>query len=216
MVEVIRTADPDVAGLQEVRRLQLRYLRAHLPEYGFLSRGRTRGRQQGEHCPILYRRDRYTVAHWEVRWFGEGRTGRIATLARLVDGAGEGLWFADTHLDHRSRRLRVGGGAALAGWVAAWSGPWIVTGDFNATADDPSVTALLDAGLHDAAAALPLRGKGAATAHRFTGRADGRRIDHILVSPDFEVEAAEIARDRPQGRLPSDHWPVTALLRRRH
>lgn len=217
LVDAIREVDPDVAGLQEVRRIQLGFLRAQLPEYGFLSAGRANGRQRGEHCPILYRHGRFDVVRWEVRWFSEDQTGRIATLAQLTDRAtGARVCVANTHLDHRSAERRTNSAAALSVWLRAWEGPWIVLGDFNATAVEAGVATLLASGLRDALVQLPPRGAGAATAHRFTGGHDGVRIDHILVSPAFEVVSSSIVRTTPNGRLPSDHWPVVALLRSGH
>jgi len=214
-VETVRTVAPDVAALQEVRRFQLRYLKAELPEYGFLSLGRGNGRQRGEHCPILYRHDRFSVDRWDVRWFSEDRSGRIATIARLSDrGDGTSFSVASTHLDHRSAEIRITSAATLALWARTRTGPWIVMGDFNATAVDPSVASLLATGLRDALAHLPTRGAGAATAHAFSGRQDGDRIDHVLVSSGWAVLEAAIVRTMPGGKLPSDHWPVMARLRR--
>ena len=213
-VEAVRAVAPDVAALQEVRRVQLGHLKAGLPEYGFLSAGRSNGRKRGEHCPILYRHDRFSVTQWDVRWFSEDRSGRIATIARLSDRAdGKTFSVASTHLDHRSAETRITSAATLALWVRSSTGPWIVMGDFNATAVDPSVASLLATGLQDALAHLPTRGTGAATAHAFTGRADGDRIDHVLVSPSWAVVDAAIVRETPGGKLPSDHWPVMARLR---
>lgn len=213
-VEAVRSVAPDVVALQEVRRLQLGHLKDALPEYGFLSVGRANGRQRGEHCPVLYRHARFDVAQWDVRWFSEDRSGRIATLARLGDRTdGRTFCVASTHLDHRSAEARVTAAAALALWVRTWAGPWIVMGDFNATTVDPALATLLATGLQDALAHLPPRGAGAATAHSFTGRADGARIDHVLVSPGWAVVDAAIVRATPGGRLPSDHWPVMARLR---
>jgi endonuclease/exonuclease/phosphatase family metal-dependent hydrolase len=40
-------------------------------------------------------------------------------------------------------------------------------------------------------------------------------IDAIMVSPEFDVLAASIDRTERDGRYPSDHFPVTARLRRR-
>lgn len=213
-VEAVRSANPDVACLQEVRRLQLGHLKSELSEYGFLSVGRRNGRQRGEHCPVLYRHSRFDVEEWDVRWFSEDRSGRIATLARLVErGTGFRFGVVSTHLDHRSPEARLNSAAALSLWVRTGGGPWVVMGDLNATAVDPSVASLLAAGLRDALDHLPTRGAGAATAHAFTGRVDGDRIDHVLVSPGWKVVDAAIVTATPGGRLPSDHWPVVARLR---
>ena len=214
-VDVIRAVAPDVAALQEVRRLQLRYLAAQLPDYEFISQGRGNGRKRGEHCPVLFRRDRFVVDSWTVRWFGEHQRGRIATLVRLFErGSSAPLGVVSTHFDYRSAATRTSSAAALALWIRETSGPWIVMGDFNATVVEASLQIMLSAGLRDALGHLGHRGADVATAHRFTGGSDGSRIDHILVSAGLQVVDGRIVRDRPGGRLPSDHWPVVARVRR--
>ena len=197
-----------MAGLQEVRPLQLRYLRRRLPQYGFLSKGRAKLEGRGEHCPILYRRDRFTVEKWDVRWFAPDQPDRIATIAGF--GA---FGVVNTHLAERSPAARAQSVTTLLRWLADSPAPWVVMGDLNATPADPPVRALLDAGLRDVLSELPADGPGAATGHEWTGKADGRRIDHILVSGGIDVVDASIVRTRPFGRLPSDHWPVLARLR---
>ncbi len=212
-VDAIRAVAPDVAGLQEVRRAQLRYLAAQLPDYEILSRGRDNGKR-GEHCPILFRRDRFVVDRWDVRWFNVRHRGRIATIAALVErGSTARLGVACTHFDHRSAEARARSAAALALWVREMEGPRVVMGDFNATVVETCMQTMLSTGLRDALGHLAPRGADLATAHAFTGRSDGARIDHILISADLEVVEARIVRDRPGGRLPSDHWPVVARLR---
>lgn len=42
----------------------------------------------------------------------------------------------------------------------------------------------------------------------------GNRIDWIGVSRDWKVVAAGIDRTGRDGRAPSDHFPVTAVIRR--
>lgn len=205
---VIEEIGPHLAGLQEVRPLQLRYLRRRLPQYWFFSRGRANLKGRGEHCPVLYRPDRFDLGASDVRWFSPDVPDRIATVARF--GA---FNVVNTHLAERSPGAREASVATLVGWLGASPGPWIVMGDLNATPADPPVRALLDAGLRDVLADLPADGAGAATGHEWTGKTDGRRIDHILVSPQFEVLDAFIVRSTPFGRLPSDHWPVVARLR---
>jgi endonuclease/exonuclease/phosphatase family metal-dependent hydrolase len=138
---------------------------------------------------------------------------RIVTLCRFRHPA-SGLRFgvAGVHWDGASAVSRLRSAEALLGWLRDGL-PWVVLGDLNATPDDPSVAALLQAGLKDALAGLPARGDGAGTHHAWDGARDGTRIDHVLVSRDWAVQASGIAHDRPGGRLPSDHWPVWADLR---
>ncbi len=224
-VEAIRRARPDVGGLQEVRPGQLRYLRSRLGELAMVGVGRDDGRRRGEHCPVLWRRERFRLEHWEVRWFSDtpqvpgsrgwgNRSPRIATLATLAEvGSGERLGVAVTHLDANSGTSRQRSAEALVAWLEAEpSLPWIVLGDANAIVTAPAVTSLLGSQRQDALAHLPAAGPGAATSHAFTGLAEGARIDHILVPSSWQVISAEVRRERPFGRLPSDHWPVVAAV----
>jgi endonuclease/exonuclease/phosphatase family metal-dependent hydrolase len=214
-VDTILGVAPDVAALQEVRRLQLGYLIAELSDYEVLSQGRANGRNRGEHCPVLFRRDRFVVDQWGVRWFSNNQRGRIATIVQLRErDGGAPLGVVSTHFDHRSAATRGRSAAALAIWLRATPGPWVVMGDMNATVVEASMQTMLSTGFRDALGHLAPRGPDLATSHHFTGRTDGSRIDHILISGGLEVIDATIVRERPRGRLPSDHWPVAARLRR--
>jgi endonuclease/exonuclease/phosphatase family metal-dependent hydrolase len=51
------------------------------------------------------------------------------------------------------------------------------------------------------------------TFHGFQGGVDGGKIDYIMVLPNTKVLQAEILRDNKDNRYPSDHFPVTAVLR---
>jgi endonuclease/exonuclease/phosphatase family metal-dependent hydrolase len=53
----------------------------------------------------------------------------------------------------------------------------------------------------------------AATSHSFNGGRSQRRIDWILVTPEFKVKKIDIIYDQQDGRYPSDHYPVLAKLR---
>lgn len=207
----------DVVGLQEVYRFQERSLLRRLPRYRSLGAGRTDGRR-GERNPILYDPDAVTPVTWETRWYGadDGRPGtrlpgarfpRIATLAVLATPSGAAFQVACTHLDARSADRRRRSLEQLAGWLDP-ALPRVVLGDLNAEPGDHELAPLVAAGLRDA---LPAGAGG--TNHDFSGRLDGRRIDHVFVSGAVEVAAARVAHPRPGGRLPSDHWPVVAELR---
>ena len=80
-------------------------------------------------------------------------------------------------------------------------------GDLNEQPGSAPLRLLADAGYTDA---LPKDAGG--TEHAFTGATDRTRIDFVLAGPGVRVSAAWISHDRPQGRLPSDHWPVLADL----
>ncbi len=216
---VLARLDADVVGLQEAFAFQARWLHQHLPGHDRLGEGR-RGAWRGEHNPVLVRRSAYTVVDAATRWYGTrpDRKGsrlpgasfpRIATVVRLrPTGGGPEVTVANTHLDEHLDANRLAAAVQLVSWLG--DGPTVVLGDLNAEPGSPPLERLAAAGLVDA---LPAGAGG--TNHDFTGRTDGRRIDHILVSAHWEVAAARVVTDRPDGRLPSDHWPAVAELRLR-
>ncbi len=105
--------------------------------------------------------------------------------------------------------------------------PVVFVGDLNCTAgsephrilveDGPTRDgehSLTTADLRDAAAAADVRHGPSTSITDFDRLIDGRRIDHVLVSPDVGVEAFATLADRDdRGRYPSDHLPVLARLR---
>jgi endonuclease/exonuclease/phosphatase family metal-dependent hydrolase len=67
--------------------------------------------------------------------------------------------------------------------------------------------------LRDAAAVADLRHGPETSLTDFARLIDGRRIDHALVSPAFDVAAFATLADRDdRGRYPSDHLPILAGL----
>ncbi len=100
----------------------------------------------------------------------------------------------------------------------------VLTGDVpegDATAADPGDTeTAADAAseryepLVDAAATADVRHGPTTSITDFSQLIAERRIDHVLVSADVEVEAFATLADRDErGRYPSDHLPVLARLR---
>ncbi len=51
------------------------------------------------------------------------------------------------------------------------------------------------------------------TYHGFKGKTTGRPIDYIFVSDEFVIDEAYIDRTNFDGRYPSDHYPLIAVLR---
>jgi endonuclease/exonuclease/phosphatase family metal-dependent hydrolase len=98
--------------------------------------------------------------------------------------------------------------------------PVVVTGDFNADAGSDPYKLLLGSGnaatrmtdTFRAANAGVVKGDG--TRHAFRGGRGGPRIDWILASATaFRTVDADIDHTRSLLAYPSDHFPVTAVLR---
>jgi endonuclease/exonuclease/phosphatase family metal-dependent hydrolase len=158
---------------------------------------------------------------------------RIATWAviRAVDGSAA-LLVVNTHFDHASARARREAARLIRKRVpdlaregaddSEESLPVALVGDLNCTpgsvphrillGDDPDgdvSPADADHALRDAADVADLRHGPETSLTDFARLIDGRRIDHVLVSPAVTVEAFATLADRDdRGRYPSDHLPV--------
>jgi endonuclease/exonuclease/phosphatase family metal-dependent hydrolase len=208
----------DVVGLQEVRPDQLDDLHRAFPAATIVGAGRDED-GGGEHASVLVPPGSWLVESSETRWLSPtptrpGSRGwdagltRVVTLVRLRCGATR-VGVANTHFDHQGKVARE----RSAGLIAEWLGqerdrPWVVLGDLNDDPVSPPLRRLADAGYTDTLA--PDAG---GTEHAFTGGTDRTRIDYVLIGPGVAVCAAWISHTHPQGRLPSDHWPVLADLR---
>lgn len=230
----VKQTAPDVLGLQEALDFQIREILKAVPGYDFVGVGRDDGKKAGEYSPILYRKDRFTVADSGTFWFSNSpwvvgsmhwgnKLPRICTWVRLIDKkTGKGLYAFNLHIDHQSVPSRVKSTELLSRKVAARepAEPFVVTGDFNAVPDSPEILYLL--GLSDRKTPVPMVDVLAAanpeqaklgTFHGFKGNTDGVRIDYILTAPETTILDTQILTEPVEGRVTSDHFPVTARLK---
>jgi formylglycine-generating enzyme required for sulfatase activity/endonuclease/exonuclease/phosphatase family metal-dependent hydrolase len=231
---MIRFHGADVVGLQEALPGQIADLEAMLPGFSWFGAGRSAERD-GEHCAVLYRRDRLEVLEQSTFWLSEtpevpgsrswdAALPRIATWGRLRDRrTGAVLHLFNTHLDHRGEQARRESAQLLLRKIAEIAPPdepVVVTGDLNATPDSEpyrlltapagpgAQVALVDAIL---ASQSPHHGP-TSTWNGFRAIEPLRRIDFVLVRPGVGVARHGILSDTFDGRFPSDHLPVLAEI----
>lgn len=216
--EVVLRHRPHVLGTQEGLPHQLAQLDAHLA--GYRRVGRTRcGRGEDEAMALYYDAERLTLEASGDSWLSDrpeepgsrawlSACPRMVTWARFRDReTGRVVTCANTHLDHVSGWARRRSARLLAERFP----DALVMGDFNATPGGAVHRAMTRLWQDTFEVAAGVREKGH-TFHGFTGEARSR-IDWILVPREASVESHAVVRDRPGGRLPSDHWPVLAELR---
>jgi len=232
--DVIREHDPDVVGVQEALRFQLDEIGAAVPGYGELGVGRDDGREAGEYSAILYKSDRFEVSESGSFWFSDepetvgsvdwgAQLPRICSWARLVEKrSGRGFYIYNLHLDHQSQESRERSAELLLERISAraHADPVIVTGDFNAGEENPAMLYLLSAGagerdlrLRDSFRVVHPDAVEVGTFNGFAGRTAGAKIDAILVSERWNVKSAAIVMTSRDGRYPSDHFPVVAVVK---
>jgi endonuclease/exonuclease/phosphatase family metal-dependent hydrolase len=230
--QTVRDFNPDLLGTQEVLADQYDALVTLFPEYNAVGVARDDGKRSGEWSAIFYRKSRFDQLDAGNFWLSEtpdevgsrswdSACTRICTWARLRDKvSGKEFLYANTHWDHEGKVARLEAAKLIRKRLPllAKGSPVILMGDFNCIEDDEPYRMLTNS-VGQAGVPLvdsyrvvhPQRTPEEASFHGFKGKIAGSRIDWILHTPNFKATAAEIVRPK-SGRLPSDHYPVTAIL----
>jgi endonuclease/exonuclease/phosphatase family metal-dependent hydrolase len=237
LVQTVQAFDPDLLGTQETVGFQRDYLAQQMPDYDHLGVGRNDGRDSGEMMALYFKKSRFEKLDGGHFWLSEtpdqagsknwdSSLPRMATWVKLRDRRrpdARPILFLNTHFDHLGAQARVESARLLRRQTLALGQGCdvIVTGDFNAGEDSEPYRALFGqvedqtSPLVDAfRIAHPKAGPNEGTFSGFkAGAIAGARIDWIGVSRDWQVARAEIDRTARDGRTPSDHFPVIAVLR---
>ncbi len=233
LFDLLRERDADLVGLQEALAFQIDEILAAVPSYGVVGVGRDDAARAGEFSAILFKKNRFRVAEAGTFWFSDtpevpgsktwgNNITRISTWARFIDRDGRGFYHFNLHLDHESQPSREKSTALLRSRIEARAfaaEPVLVTGDFNVGERNPALSTLVarngaDAPFLDSYRVLHPDETIVGT---FTGfkmdNTAGDKIDYVLVQPGTEVLTAEIIRTKHNERYPSDHFPVSAVVR---
>ncbi|QDT00830.1 Beta-glucanase precursor [Adhaeretor mobilis] len=226
VLDRIRHFSPDILGLQEVLPEQSSAIAETLTEYNSIGGGRDAD-GGGEASPILYRRSRYEVLASGMFWLSNtpeepgsmtwgNHYPRICTWARLFDRNSRHRVLAlNTHWDHESQPARLKGAKVIAerlNSIAKPDEPILLLGDFNVGPQNPARHALQQNQLREAFLQVHDPTDSVGTYHNFKGKPSSQKIDAILVSGNWKVLQANIDQHALDGRYPSDHFPVTAVL----
>jgi len=236
LVETIAAFGPDLLGTQETLLEQRDYIQTKLVGYDSFGVGRDDGKEHGEMAAVFYRSARFEKLDGGHFWLSEtpdtvGSKGwdaalpRIATWVKLKDlknADSKPILFLNTHFDHVGKKARV----ESAHLIRRKTGELgqgcnlVVTGDFNAEVDSEPYAALFANAAGQASSVLDtfrvVSPKGSGDEGTFSGfkakQTAGTRIDWIGCSRNWRVRSSTIDRTERDGRTPSDHFPVTAIL----
>lgn len=237
LLETIKAFNPDLLGTQETLGFQRDYLAQKLPEYEVLGVGRDDGKDEGEMTALYFKRSRFEKLDGGHFWLSEtpdqpGSKSWDTSLTRMVSWVklrdrlhpkSKPLAYFNTHFDHRGVQARIESARLIRRRVIEMNQTCrvIITGDFNMGEDSEAYKAMFDPNdgqpspVRDAyRVANPTRAANEGTFNGFKPEAtDGPRIDWICVSKEWRVVSAAIDRTTRKGRTPSDHFPMTAVLR---
>ena len=229
MVKTIHDNKFEVIGTQETLSGPIKDLKEAL-KFDYFGVGRDK-RKGDEHNVVFYDPERFEVVSQETFWLSADPTSpgsiawdsslpRICTWGLLVDRrTGKRFVIANTHLDHQSAMARIQGInlvlTRLAPMIEKY--PFILTGDFNSSADDMPVRRVLGV-LRDARTVSETDhyGAGDETFHDFHAnrreRSHRKPIDFIFVNDRVRVLSHGTINDFRNGLASSDHFPVTAEI----
>ncbi|HMP78540.1 MAG TPA: endonuclease/exonuclease/phosphatase family protein [Pirellulaceae bacterium] len=236
LIATIQAFDPDLLGTQETLKIQRDELSAALPEYEVIGVGRDDGDERGEMMALYFRRQRFERLDAGHFWLSEtpevvgskswdSSLPRMVTWVKLKDRRqpnAPDILFLNTHFDHQGETARWES-AKLLRQMAARLGAdcrCIVVGDFNAGVGSEPYQELFerasspDSVWTDTYRAIhPTRGEHEGTFSGFNAeQTRGARIDWIGVSRHWRIHEAGIDRTSRDGRTPSDHFPIFAIL----
>ena len=233
VIKTLADEQSDVVGLQEALEFQVDEIHKALPQYQVYAVGRGDGKESGETCAILYRKDRFMKVDSGTLWFSKhpDKPGskffgtvfpRICSWVRLADlDTAKCFYVYNLHLDSLSQSAREKSVEVLARQIAIRKhpDPFVVMGDFNMEIDNPAMAYLKQfkyqapySHLQDTWETLYPYRQDEGTMHHFRGTVSGPKIDHILVDKDCKIVAAKIDRRGFAGGYASDHFPVSAVV----
>jgi len=229
---VILSESPDLVGTQEGVYWQLKQIDEDLPQYDWIGLGRAGGSNE-EFMAIFYKRERLEPLAYNHFWLSDtpkvigsrtwgNKNRRMVTWVLFRDRAtGVEFYHWNTHFDHEVQLAREKSADLLLSELRKIrpARPAIVTGDFNASqtnivyrkmlAREQGQMYLLDAWEK----AQARDGTQVATFHGWRGPNDSdRRIDWVLISPQFTCKRATVVTYAENGQYPSDHFPVVCDL----
>ena len=205
IARVIRDANPDVAGLQEVHRWRWQS-RGHDQAAELeqatglkLSFGRTLGDDRREYGnAILTRAEIVDTRVDPLPGNGEPRSLLAATIAF----GGVRMHAYVTHFSAWGRfgaKNRMGQAEAVARIAGSSTLPFVLMGDFNSTPSSEELRAFHDGKLVSSCFPLDV----------ITYRATKKCLDYVFADPGWHIRDARVLTLGP-----SDHWPLVAELER--
>jgi endonuclease/exonuclease/phosphatase family metal-dependent hydrolase len=226
--QLIQFNDLDIFGTQEAKHNQLNNMLEVLPGYKYLGIGRDDGKVAGEFSAIFYKVDKFKVLKQGDFWLSpitdrpnkgwDAALPRLCTWAQFQDiKTGFKFFFFNLHMDHIGVQARKESVHLVLAKIKemAPNQAAIFTGDFNVDQRNESYAEVLATGvLKDTYDLAPVKYAQSNSFNAFkTTQAGDARIDHIFVTKQFDVKRYAILTDTyGGGRLPSDHYPVVAIM----
>lgn len=227
VTDLIRKNLPDSFGVQEAHYDWMETLFKALPEYDYVGVGREDGKKEGEFSAVFYLKDKFDLLDSGTFWLSEtpdvaGSMGwdaachRVCSWAKLREKeSGEVYVHMNTHLDHKGPVARTEGLQLLLDFAEKFEEPIVLTGDFNFAEGCDLYKQMTSGKLVDSKHAAKETMEHC-TYNAFypllNDKGDPEIIDYVNVSKNIKVNKYSVLTDKPDGKFPSDHYPVLAEI----
>ncbi len=241
-IKVLQKYRPHILGVQEALPFQVEAISSAFPDWQAFGLGRYHGIElsdrphesfSGESCKVFYDTTKFQLMDRGTFWHSDtpelpgsmswGNTlPRITTWGMLRMKSNQRMLLVmNTHFHWGEPYVTNATKLLLNRWrEIGYDLPTILVGDFNLA---PSAWAhQLFCGQVDSVSvkgnfidvwkALGRSERGAGTFNSFKGDRSGDRIDWILATPHFAFKDIRILHDQVDGKYPSDHFPVMAVV----
>lgn len=232
VADVFKEYKIDIAGLQEVTKVQLDDLTVRLGDYAHIGVGRNDGIAEGEYCPIFFDKSELTLLDQGTQWLSEtpeiiGSKGWDAALPRIFtwgkfenNANGEVFYYINTHFDHRGELARLNSSKLLMSKVVEITDgkfATVITGDFNYTKESEGYKIMtsteneLTFSDTKEITQTPFTGR-PHSSNGFREREVSRIIDYVFVKEGVKVMTYDILAIQKDSVYVSDHYPVISTI----
>lgn len=217
----------DIVGMQEVCDEQFDYLTS-LENYDFEGEARDDG-NNSEYCPIFYKKDLFEKEAGGTFWLSDtpdqmsrgwdAAINRICTWVRLKDKeSGTVFMFLNTHLDHIGEEARVKSAELISEWIKDHGAdlPVLLSGDFNVEPGEAPYAIISEqlVDTREKSVEKHYGPRGTFTDFDFYKRwTELLELDYLFVSDHVDVLKTRTIVDHFDRRYPSDHFPISALVK---
>lgn len=242
VAEVVKYHGFDIFGTQEGFKYMLDTLKANLPGFEYIGVGRDNGADEGEHAAIFYNTDKFDVLDHGDFWLSETPDSvsfgwdavcrRICTWGKFRHKeSGFTFVYFNLHMDHVGVVARAESAKLILQKIKEFPEPLpvMLSGDFNVDQTNEGYKLINESGvMKDAYDTTDFRYINSCTFNnyntnemRLTKEGEPMRIDHIFLSPEFDVKKYGVLTDTYRtmnedstyvARTPSDHYPVAILV----
>jgi len=228
LCEQVRSAGPDIFGIQEGLPQQVKYIDSMFSGYHHTGVGREDGKNQGEFSAIWYDMKKFLLVSQGTFWLSptpeapsmgwDAACKRICTYGLFKDiRDGRQFWVFNTHFDHAGVIARRNSADLILRKIDLLNKtglPVILMGDFNGNPESKPVKIICrkfrDSKIADKSMTMMPDG----TFNGFDpSKPVTERIDFIFTGYGAEAVSYGIIREKRDGKYASDHFPVIAVVK---